>query len=408
MFMFKLSSEPMDVSRIGKISAEERELLLARQKLLDADDQMASFLAMQHQIKQLQDELGEIKLKLTQLSAGSPMAELPATSAVAQQTPENSKREKIIFFVSGLVLAILLLLLGMRYYNRIHLQRLSKETWDSVPEEPVSIKTPPSSARPASAGIQSGNVKKARPAASANSKKSDSASTPSPAHVKSQEELSEADAVIEEAELYSTYGHPDRAILMLQELIQQQPGKTEAWELLLFIFFSQKKPPEFERTARDFMGLNTNEAAWKKIQALGRSLDRDNPMYADGSTPSTAASTPPELALGKRRLIGNILVETGVLSAQDIVRYLDDFDPKRDGRIGEYLVSRQAITDKQLQAALQLQQSGEVTTEVVAVAAQTTEQSIDQFLPDSSPKRDERLDEYMKMDTARKNKPKKS
>jgi len=59
-FKLKLSGDPIDASRIGKITPEERAILLAKQKMLDADDQTANFLAMEHQVKQLQDVWGHI------------------------------------------------------------------------------------------------------------------------------------------------------------------------------------------------------------------------------------------------------------------------------------------------------------------------------------------------------------
>ena len=397
VFMFKLSSEPIDESRIGKISAEEREILRARQKLLDADDQMASFLAMQHQIKQLQDELGEIKLKLTLLSAASPATTTPATNA-EDRSPllSDTKQKKLALFAGGLVLAILALLLGLRYYNRATSQHLGKEIWGGVAAEPASpkIATPPSSAS------TNTGFNKMHTATSPSAAKTGSASiaTTSSAYTKSQEELSEVDAIIEEAELYSTYGHPDRAILMLQELIKQHPAKIEAWELLLYILASQKKVAEFEIAARDFMTLNTSSTLSNKIEEMRRSLKQETTLPVNNG-----AAVPAVIASGKRRLIGKILVETGILTALDMKKYLDDFDPKLDGRIGEYLVARQAISNEQLNEALRLQQSGET-----AGNQEPVDYDIGRYLPDSNPNQDERLNEYLKMDEARNNKPKKS
>ena len=172
---------------------------------------------------------------------------------------------------------------------------------------------------------------------------------------------------------------------------------------MLFILASQKKVAEFEKATRDFMSLNKNSASWEKIKEMRRSLERDKPLSADDSTSGTdVVVAPPQFLPGKRRLIGKILVETGVLSALDMKKYLEDFDPKLDGRIGEYLVARQAISNEQLNEAL-LQQHGSETT----ATQQPTDDDIGRFLPDSSSKRDVRLDEYMKMDIARSNKPKK-
>lgn len=409
VFMFKLSSEPIDESRIGKLSTEERELLLARQKLLDADDQMASFLSMQNQIKQLQDELGDIKLKLAQLGPTSPAAGLNLEDG--KLLSANSKLEKIGLFAGGLVLAVLALLLGLRYYNRSHSQRMNEESWKSVIDESASISDQATSPTivpplPDTLAIEPVNIKKPAPPAPASTEKR--GKTPSQeatsSQTKSQEDLSEADAIIEEAELYSNYGHPDRAALMLEELVREHPEKVEAWELLLSILCSQQMTAKFEQVAHDFVRQNNGSASWKKIQGMGRMLDRDNPFYADDNAAIGVSTTPAQTQLSKRRrLIGNILVESGMVSKHDMATYLEYFDPKRDGRIGEYLISRKAITQEQLETALLIQQNGGS-----AETSPTADQNIETFLPDFTPQHDDRLGEYIKMDNARSGKPKKT
>ena len=402
-FMFKLSSDPIDESRIGKISSEERQLLLDRQKLLDADDQMASFLAMQHQIKQLQDELGEIKLKLTQLSVSSPVSSSPIASAPSQTDASNSsaltspatttphsEKDKFGLFAGGLAISILALLFGLRHYNRNRLQ-----SWESTePDSGVITQS-------ATAETNSGTVSKVqRNASSVTPPPQRDAVAPTPTSPsKHPDELSEADAIVEEAELYSTYGHPERAILMLQELLQQHPKKVEAWELLLLILVNLKKTEEFEEAARDFMEAHKSSVSLKKIHSLRRKLTQDNQPHTAGSTSSPDNTlSPPDP--NKRRLIGRILVETGALSAEEMTGYLANFDAKLDGRIGEYLVSCKAITNEQLNEALRLQQTsdeGDVHEEQDNSAAP----DVEDFLPDTMGQTDTRLNEYVKMDQAR-------
>ena len=53
-FRLKLSGEPLDLSHIGKMNAEDREVLLAQQKLMDEDDQAARYLSVLHQMKLMQ------------------------------------------------------------------------------------------------------------------------------------------------------------------------------------------------------------------------------------------------------------------------------------------------------------------------------------------------------------------
>jgi len=139
-FRLEISGEPIYESRIGKISEEERTSLLARQKLLGADDQMSSVLTLQHQVQQLQAELGELKLQLAQLGASpsnAPSSTPPASTAtVATDTQEDRPKPAIpvkppvvqadnpdlqneLFAALGLTLAILALWQGLRYYNKI-------------------------------------------------------------------------------------------------------------------------------------------------------------------------------------------------------------------------------------------------------------------------------------------------
>ena len=422
-FRLKLSSAPIDESRIGKISPAERELLLARQKLLDADDQMASFLTMQNQVKQLQDELGEIKLRLAHLPASSPVATAPVANIEASRFPSFDAKQKRVLFSIGLVLAILALLFGLRRYNRINSQRLAAQEWKLPDPEPVKLPDPETVATrdpsitlqaaqppvdpPTPTKRQTDTFDKTQPAASpfaANAAKTGAY----PAYGKTKEELAEADSVIEEAELYATYGHPERAALILQELIQQHPGKSEAWLLLLSILASLKNAAKFEQTAQKFLKFNKSNIAWKEIQALGRSLERDNPLYDDGSAPASTTAPAPNIAPSKRRLIGDVLVDAGVLSAEDMKQCLDNFDPKRDGRLGGYLVARKVITQEQLQQALRQQQSTEIATETPQPANPPPLHDIDRLLTDINPQPDKRLDEHMQMDIARINKPKKT
>lgn len=424
-FRLRLSGEPLDESRIGKISQEERSLLRARQKLLDADDQMASFLALQDQVRQLQAELSMVKLKLGQLGVSSPAVASSDASAqlassqeseplLAQQTaaatvqsaeataddvqtqqdqnvrPAKQRKPKMQRgpIIMGL-LALLGLLLGLRYYLRKRTQSAgAKPVLKRSAVVPVAVPEPAAAPAPAPASQPSMQTRIAQPGAKQAAKppakpsavrppasmagsaappkstiappaaKKMAAPSPvaaSPAHEKTQEELAEADSIIEEAELYAIHGHPDRAVLILKELIQQHATKTEAWMLLFSIYSSLKKAPEFEKAARDFIKANKDSALWLEIQALGRSVDSGNVLYADsGMTGAAASALQP--VLGKRLLLGDILLAMGALSIKDMEKCLGEFDPKVDGRFGGFLIKRNMITEAQLEAALQQQQ----------------------------------------------------
>jgi hypothetical protein len=420
-FKLKLSGEPMDESRIGKISTAERAMLLARQKLLDADDQTASFLAMQHQVKQLQDELGEIKLQLAQLgvnpaslaaSAPLPAEATPATGelenhpkpVVAAKPPvsllANQNLRDGLVAAFGLVFLVFLLWLGLRYYTKSK----SRAKITSQPEVGIFIKEPVHAVSPKIA--QSLALKSAPQVAAAMAKADpeqtivvppkastfrNELSQALPATQKIEPEVTEEDSMLEEAGLYASHGRPAKAVEILQEIIKRRPSKAEAWPLLLSIYSSLAKATEFEKTARAFLLHHKDSPAWSGIQALGRTFDQNNPLYTDGINTASASPLLPDAGL-PRRPVGDVLIEMGVLSKQDLQNCLDDFDPKKHGRFGGYLVARKVITLAQLDQAL-LQQQG-VSNEVKPGTLPSL-QEMENFLADFDPKRDGSVGEFL-------------
>ena len=357
----EVSGEPLDESRLGKVSKEERRLLLSRQKMLDADDQMVKFLAMQHQIKQLQNELVALESQLSLLgitpvtvASSVPAAvSAPATSASAivsasaipqASTPkpanvvkpaagqqDNSNLPNGLFAAFGLVLIIIALWQGLRYYTKV-----KSHTGINLQQETEPI------------------LKLSAGAASTTGQPAPTPAAPVKFAISEAEE-SEVDSMLEEAELYSTHGRPAKAAELLQAIIQRSPAKLDAWSLLFSIYSSLGKASEFEKAAREFLKYHESNPTWSKIQALGRTLDKSNPLYVDNNI-DAAASSALEDAISSFRPVGDILIEMGVLTEQNLQNCLDTFDPKKHGRFGGYLLARKEITLEQLDQALLLQQ----------------------------------------------------
>lgn len=65
-------------------------------------------------------------------------------------------------------------------------------------------------------------------------------------------------------------------------------------------------------------------------------------------------------AKNKRPLLGDLLLGMGALSLQQLESALENFDAARDGRIGEYLVTRQLISCNQLEEVLRRQEENPV------------------------------------------------
>ena len=434
-FRLKLSGDPIDESRIGKISPEERALLLARQKLFDADDQTASFLAMQHQVKQLQEELGQIKLQLAQLgvnpnltvaSATSPSPTLATASAPAvapviaasglQVNPpkpviaikqpvvqqDNADIYRLIIALV-LILTILALWLALRHYTKnksrigFRSQRYDesflKETV-ATEDSPAPLKaviSPPVSKVPSPAQPKSNSAPVLPEPPKVSAVKIEIAPPPPPPP-QIEDEASEEDSMLEEAGLYAAHGRPAKAAEILLEVIKQRPSKAEAWPLLFSIYSSLGKAAEFEKSAKEFLIHHKDSPSWRGIQALGRTLDQNNPLYIDNNSSISASPLMPDAA-HLRRPVGDVLLDMGVLSKQDLQNCLDDFDPKKHGRFGGYLVARKVITLAQLDQAL-LQQQG-LHKEEEKSGDLPSLQDMENFLADFDPKRDGTVGEFL-------------
>lgn len=373
-FVLKLSTELIDESRIEKLSAEERESLRKQQIMLDDDGQSAQLLDQQQRFVQALEELERVKLHLAQLSANHANVVLSSIAAptIAESAPlpileshlepvvsepdmtsspsaSQFDLPEIAYLIAGLLVAGMSLALGLRIYNR----RKSRQKAGNATQQINKVRAgPPVTVAPVNTPKPVTPVSNPKPAVPANKPRlvvpanvplPVAPSVPAPKY-----SLSEDDLIMEEAELYAIHGHPDKAVNILKEMIERNPAKPEARRLLLSIYSSVGKAAEFEQAARDFQRLDPGSTSWRGIQALGRTLDINNPLYADATPMQTQAM---------RRPLGEILVKMGALSLQDMKHCLAEFDPKKHGRFGGYLITRKIITLAQLDRALLKQQN---------------------------------------------------
>ena len=176
---------------------------------------------------------------------------------------------------------------------------------------------------------------------------------------KSVEDSSD-DAILEEAELYSNHGRPATAVKILLDLLYRNPSNLAAWSLLLSNYSSLGNAIQFEETARSFLKhleYHEDSSLWVKIQALGRTLDKGNPLYIDHSGNTFVSPLLPGESKPYRPL-GNILLGMGILTEHILQSCLDSFDPLKHGRFGGFLLSNRVITLAQLDQALLQQQVG--------------------------------------------------
>lgn len=373
VFQLKISGDPLDASRIGKISEEERTLLLAQQRLLDSDDQMASILALQNQVKQLQDDIGDLRAKFAQLdgvpahinqsseitanetvaaeAASAPVKVTAAQPAVTSKpaSPPNSDWRNWAWQLGLLIMGIAGVAWGLSRYSSKKSARTPAQQLPEINQaRPAQTAESAPIAQSASPGETTVKIKAMAQAAVAAKVAIQTASSPETASPPASNERSEVDAIIEEAQLYAAFNHPLRAVKILQELLVEHPKKSEAWLLMLSIFSSLNRANEFENNARAFLRYNpTDNETWKTIQVLGRTLNPDHPLYKDNSP-----ALSPNTVLGNRHLLGDVLIDLEMISPESLHHCLAHFDPKQHGRFGVYLVTEKVISHQQLTQAL--------------------------------------------------------
>lgn len=385
-FRLKLSGEPLDLSYIGKTNAEGLELLLARQMLLDEDDQAAQYLSVLHQMKLMQMELETLKLKLrlTELKKTSPSdAASRAVIAHTQSASENNPIWGSGLMLFGWLAAISLTWLGLRHVaqNRYRAPRPDTSTGERPARPEKQVSQPAAVVVPLTKHEKNSQMTQV---VGAPPKQTDiQAEKESPTSENESE-------VLEEAELYAVYGHPDKGIKILHQFVMQHPASEKAWMLLLSICSSRCQVKAFESAARNFLKHNENSPSWPAIQALGRTLDQENPLYVDENTLGASAPLLPYFAYHKHRPIGDILVELNYLSSQDMEDSLKEFNPKRHGRFGNYLVMRKLVSYAQLGEALMKQQASGNELDTLP-----TLQQMEDLLKDFDPQRDGSVEEFL-------------
>jgi pilus assembly protein FimV len=94
---------------------------------------------------------------------------------------------------------------------------------------------------------------------------------------------------IAEAEVYLAYGRDAQAEEILKDALKKDPQRQEIYLKLLEIHAQHNKPSAFETVASELYAVSQGQGeTWQKAVALGRQLDPNNPMFAEGGTPPAA------------------------------------------------------------------------------------------------------------------------
>jgi hypothetical protein len=127
-----------------------------------------------------------------------------------------------------------------------------------------------------------------------------------------------------------------------------------------------------------------------KQDQLDEALQQQSKEKVDEPPPASridSGAQGPLIELDKPRSIGDVLVHMGVVTELELEHVLANYDPKRHGRCGTYLVTTGLITEKQLHAALLQQLGSEVEVERVISAKDSPSKDSDDIpwdVPDRS------------------------
>jgi pilus assembly protein FimV len=95
---------------------------------------------------------------------------------------------------------------------------------------------------------------------------------------------------IAEAEVYLAYGRDAQAEEILKDALKRDPQRQEIYLKLLEIHAQHNKPSAFETVASELYAVSQGQGeTWQKAVSLGRQLDPNNPMFAEGGTSPAVA-----------------------------------------------------------------------------------------------------------------------
>lgn len=294
------SSEELDLSMLGKLSEEQRQQLREKQRLLDADDQVANTLSMKNRIMQLESQLDQLQAELAKtnnrLASSTPQAPVPAPVSVPSSPPLTDRLlavgDNISFRGMAGVGLILALLLSVWWRWR----RRQAETWLDAE---LSQEFPANEAYHQPVAQQEGKPAAVPAQVAENGKEDDFYHSVTSIFDTESESVTftEAESVLDEADLYLAYGWANRAVELLQEYLEKHPEDTLLWKKLFETYSSQGMKQEFEQLALRCQATVDDSGLWVLVQKLGRQLDEENPLYLaspEQQLEEQAASSAPE------------------------------------------------------------------------------------------------------------------
>jgi hypothetical protein len=279
-FRLKLSTSDLDLSMVGKMTEAQRQQLREKQLLLDADDQVANTLSMKNRIRQLEEQIDGMQKALEQTNSRMLLSEKLAAPTVQKAAPflpdagagwlENTSFRGM----AGVGLILALMISGWWRWRR----RQAEAQLESELEHEFAISEMPQH-EPLTSQPEQRQASVAKPQTADQEEDFLTSVTSIFDNEGESVTFTEAESVLDEADLYMAYGWANRAIELLQEYLEKHPDDIQLWKKLFEIYSSQGMKQEFEQLALRCQSTMDDSGLWVLVQKLGRQLDAENPLY---------------------------------------------------------------------------------------------------------------------------------
>ncbi|HEX6633166.1 MAG TPA: hypothetical protein VF038_04310 [Usitatibacter sp.] len=308
-FVLKLSGPRIDLARSRTMDEAARAKLRERLVTLDADDEMATLLAMHDRVRRLESEVAALQLRVSQLAtplpappaATTPRAVAPAAIAAAPAAAKAAKgasegvpaaKEPWSFpRGSGLAVAALVALLAAALAWRLRRRTLEAQAQaarnaeeaaaaDTVAARfakpaPIEVAEPAAAREPEPIAAPRMRPQPVEPAVPL------LAESPAPAAPPSPVEGLDPDEVIAAARRHYEEGALLHAVQLLQRAIEASPREMRPWLALLELLRREGLAVDHAELAVRFHQVHGQGEAWRKVTFFGRELDPTNPLYRD-------------------------------------------------------------------------------------------------------------------------------
>jgi pilus assembly protein FimV len=160
---------------------------------------------------------------------------------------------------------------------------------------------------------------------------------------------------IAEAEVYLAYGRDAQAEEILKDALKKDPQRQEIYLKLLEIHAQHNKPSAFETVASELYSVSQGQGeVWQKAVALGRQLDPNNPMFAEGGSP-VAPRAPAPVTMPADSPSFGVAAEPAIASAKPAAK------PAKDDPLDFQLDEEISISPSSGSAASNFADRGETT-----------------------------------------------